>query len=118
MEKHDTLQLSAQIEIAFYNLIDTLVAMTKHDSYVPDGEVLNNLLKVVLKWQKNFQVQRKLAFISREELLEVYNQFEDLKEKYLYDSSLGNEAELSDKAVIWMWEIMLLRKKQIEKNEI
>ena len=92
--------------------------MTKHDSYVPDGEVLNNLLKVVLKWQKNFQVQRKLAFISREELLEVYNQFEDLKEKYLYDSSFGDEVELSDKAVIWMWELMLLRKKQIEGNEI
>ncbi len=118
MEEHDVLQLATQIEIAFHNLIDTLVAMTKHDCYVPDGEVLNNLLKVVLKWHKNFQVQRKLSFISREELLEVYNQFEDLKEKYLYDSSLGDEAELSDKAVIWMWELMLLRKKQIERDGI
>lgn len=118
MEQMDNMQLVSQIEIAFHKLIKTLVTMSKHDSYMTDREILNHLLNVVLKWKQKFQVQCNLSFISREELLDVYHKFEDLKEKYLYDSSLGNEAELSDKAVIWMWDIMLLRKKQIEKNEI
>lgn len=118
MEQMDNMQLVSQIEISLHNLIDILGIMSKHDSYMPDREILNHLLNVVLKWKKKFQVQRKLSFISREELLEVYNKLEDLKEKYLYDSSFGDEVELSDKAVIWMWELMLLRKKQIEGNEI
>lgn len=118
MEQMDNMQLVSQIEISLHNLIDTLGIMSKHDSYMPDREILNHLLNVVLKWKKKFQVQRKLSFISREELLEVYNKLEDLKEKYLYDSSFGDEVELSDKAVIWMWELMLLRKKPIEGNEI
>ena len=118
MEQMDNMQLVSQIEISLHNLIDILGIMSKHDSYMPDREILNHLLNVVLKWKQKFQVQRKLSFISREELLEVYNKLEDLKEKYLYDSSFGDEVELSDKAVIWMWELMLLRKKQIEGNEI
>ncbi len=117
MKQTDNMQLVSQIENAFHNLTDTLVQMSKHDSYISDREILNHLLNVVLKWEKDFQLQHQLAFISREELLEVYNKLESLKEKYLYDSSFGDEAELSDKSVIWMWELMLLRKEQIERKE-
>ena len=54
--------------------------------------------------------------MSREEVLEVYYKFDELKEKYLYDPSYGIEGELTDELVIWMWELMLSRKKQIEEK--
>lgn len=39
---------------------------------------------------------------------------EKIKDDYLYDSQIGIESELSDKIVIWMFEVMKLRKKLIE----
>lgn len=36
-----------------------------------------------------------------------------IKEAYLYDGSIGNESELNDEIVIWMYEIM----KKIDRNE-
>lgn len=38
-----------------------------------------------------------------------------IKEDYLYDNTPGNE--LSDEIVIWMYEIMQLRKNLIEMKE-
>ena len=36
-----------------------------------------------------------------------------IKEAYLYDGLIGNESELNDEIVIWMYEIM----KKIDRNE-
>lgn len=41
-----------------------------------------------------------------------------IKEDYLYDGSIGTESELSDEIVIWMYEIMKLRKTLIEIGKI
>ncbi len=117
MEKDDSVKLVAEIETAFNRLIGQIAIMSKLDSYAPDKEELNDLLDIISNWGAKFQLQLNLSFISSEELLDIYNRLDKLKEKYLYESSLGDEAELSDKAVIWMWELMLLRKKQIEGNE-
>ena len=59
---------------------------------------------------------RNLFFIEPEELLDVYYRLDALKDKHLCDPNIGNESELSDEVVIWMYELMVLRKKQIERE--
>ena len=115
MQEWNSLQEREQIELAFQKLMNTLVTMIRHRSYTSDKTELNDLLNKVLAWKKKFQKQHNLTFLSREEVLEVYYKFDELKEKYLYDPSYGIEGELTDELVIWMWELMLLRKKQIEE---
>ena len=44
----------------------------------------------------------------------VYHEIEDIKDRYLYNSSIGNEGELSDYLSIWMWNLMVLRKDIID----
>ena len=41
-----------------------------------------------------------------------------IKEAYLYGGLIGTESELSDEIVIWMYEIMKLRKTLIEIEKI
>ena len=55
-----------------------------------------------------------LDFITPKELLDIYYKIEDIKDRYLYNSSIGNEGELSDYLSIWMWNLMVLRKDIID----
>lgn len=88
------------------------------DSYNEDHQEIKKLLKIVVDWGANFQEKGNLNFINSTELLNIYNRLESIKDKYLYNDKIGNESELSDEIVIWMWEIMRLRKKQIDNFNI
>lgn len=50
-----------------------------------------------------FQNDRNLFFIEPEKLLDVYYRLDALKDKHLCDHNIGNESELSDEVVIWMY---------------
>ncbi len=63
-----------------------------------------------------FQEVQNLSFINSYEILNVYNRLDALKDKFLFDASLGFENELSDEIVIWMYELMELRKTQTERD--
>lgn len=102
------------IKIAFYRLIGPLSIMSILDSYKEAHFEIKELLDIITSWAAQFESKQTLSFISREELLNVYNRFDKLKDRFLFDTKLGNENELSDEIVIWMWEIMELRKKQIK----
>lgn len=112
---NDNYMIQADIEVAFARLIGPLSIMGVLDSYKKCHNEIKEILDTIIKWGAKFQLSQYLSFISREELLDVYNKLEKIKEEFLFDSSLGNESELSDEVVIWMWEIMKLRKKQMEK---
>lgn len=88
------------------------------DSYNEDHQEIKKLLKIVVDWGANFQEKGNLNFINSTELLNIYNRLESIKDKYLYNDKIGNESELSDEIVIWMLEIMRLRKKQIDNFNI
>ncbi len=102
------------IDIAFSRLIGPLAIMTELKSYKSSHKEIHNLIHVIAGWGAKFQNDRNLFFIESQELLDVYYRLDALKDKYLYDSSIGLESELSDEIVIWMFELMELRKKQIE----
>ena len=102
------------MEIAFARLIGPLAVMTELDAYKNICSELLDLFSIVVRWGAKFQTERNLDFIKSDELINVYNRMEKIKDDYLYDSQIGIESELSDKIVIWMFEVMKLRKKLIE----
>lgn len=105
-----------EVEIAFARLIGPLATVTVLESYKEGHKEYKELLSIILKWSANYMVTKKLSLIHHEELLDVYNKLDNLKGKWLFDTSLGEESELADEIVIWMWELMELRKIEIEKE--
>lgn len=121
MEKDNNISLNkkkykvqSDIEVAFARLIGPLAIISVLNSYNEDHQEIKKLLKIVVDWGANFQEKGNLNFITSTELLNIYNRLENIKDKYLYNDKIGNESELSDEIVIWMWEIMRLRKILIE----
>ena len=121
MEKDNNISLNkkkykvqSDVEVAFARLIGPLAIISVLNSYNEDHQEIKKLLKIVVDWGANFQEKGNLNFINSTELLNIYNRLESIKDKYLYNDKIGNESELSDEIVIWMWEIMRLRKILIE----
>lgn len=108
--------LKRKVEIAFARLIGPLATVTVLESYKEGQDEYKELLSIILKWSSNYMITRKLSLIHHEELLDVYNKLDNLKGKWLFDTNLGEESELADEIVIWMWELMELRKFEIEKE--
>lgn len=91
-----------EIEMVFNKLIGPIATMRKSDVFSEDNKELEDLLDIISIWSAKFQLQLDLSYISPEELLDVYNRLDKLKEKYLYEINACDEVELSDEAVIWM----------------
>ena len=108
--------IRGKIDIAFARLIGPLAIMNELKSYESSQEEIHNLLNIVTKWGAKFQSVQNLSFINSYEILNVYNRLDALKDKFLFDTNLGFESELSDEIVIWMYELMELRKTQIERE--
>lgn len=56
------------------------------------------------------KIKKTLIYIDYKEILSVYYKVEELNDDLLANS----KSEISDEIVIWLWEIMVLRKKQID----
>lgn len=105
-----------EIEVAFSRLIGPLAIMAELKSYKISYKEIHTLIHIIAGLGARFQNDRNLFFIEPDELLDVYYRLDALKDKHLCDPNIGNESELSDEVVIWMYELMVLRKKQIEKR--
>ena len=114
MSEKNIYSIECEMEIAFARLIGPLAIMIELGAYKDIRNELLDLFKIVVKWGAEFQTKRNLGFVKSDELLNVYNRMDKIKEDYLYDCLIGSESELSDEIVIWMYEIMKLRKKLIE----
>lgn len=115
MSKKEIYAVECEIEVAFARLIGPLAIMNELETYKNIHEELLDLFHVIVKWGTRFQIEKNLDFIIPNEIIEIYNRMDKIKEDYLYDNTPGNE--LSDEIVIWMYEIMKLRKKLIEMKE-
>ena len=112
MSKKEMYAVKCEIEVAFARRIGPLAIMNELETYKNIHEELLDLFHVIVKWGTRFQIEKNLDFIIPNEIIEIYNRMDKIKEDYLYDNTPGNE--LSDEIVIWMYEIMKLRKKLIE----
>lgn len=104
--------IRGKIDIAFFRIIGPLSIMNELKSYESSQEEIHALLDIVIKWGAKFQSTQNLSFINSDEMLDVYNRLDALKDKFLFDTNLGFENELSDEVVIWIYELMELRKLQ------
>lgn len=107
-----------EVEIAFSRLIGALTIITTLESYKEGHKEYKEILTIITKWSANYIVTGKLSLIHHEELLDVYNKLDNLKGKWLFDTNLGEESELADEIVIWMLEVMELRKSEIEDDHL
>lgn len=107
----------AEIEVAFSRIIGPLSIMNVMGSFKDKHKDINQLLEIIVKWAAEFQANRNLSFIKDNEILNVYERCDELKDKYLFDNNLGDESELTDEIVIWVLELMSLRKRQVEGND-
>lgn len=110
-------KITNNIQIAFSRLIGPLAIMSVLDSYKTKRNEIKKLLDTIVNWGAKFELEQNLDFIKADELLNVYEEINNLNTEFLYNPKLGNESFLSDEIVIWMWQIMELRKKLIERNE-
>lgn len=112
--------IGKEIADTFSKIKNVIKEMFSYQSYNEAYKELNYLLTVFTLWEKTFKKTGTLDFITPKELLDIYHEIEDIKDRYLYNSSIGNEGELSDYLSIWMWNLMVLRKDiiDIEKADI
>lgn len=113
-DKKKIKDIGKEIADTFFKIKNVLKEMCSYQSYNEAYEELNDLLTVFTLWEKNFKKTGTLDFITPKELLDIYYKIEDIKDRYLYNSSIGNEGELSDYLSIWMWNLMVLRKDIID----
>jgi len=110
--------LQSNIEVTFSRIIGPLSIMGVLDSFKTSHDEIKDLLITIVTWGASFIMKKNLDFIDSDLLLSVYERLDKLKEKFLFDTSLGDESELSDEVVIWMLEFMNLRKKLTERKTV
>ena len=113
-DKKDLYEVESKLYVALTRLIGPLSMMAKLKTYQNDHKEIKQILDKIVEWSTKFQTIRNLDFITPDELLDTYNKLDKLKEKYIFEVDTGNEDELTDEAVIWLSEIMKLRKKLID----
>lgn len=113
-DKKDLYEVESKLYVALTRLIGPLSMMAKLKTYQNDHKEIKQILDKIVEWSTKFQTIRNLDFITPDELLDIYNKLDKLKEKYIFEVDTGNEDELTDEAVIWLSEIMQLRKKIID----
>ena len=113
-DKKKIKDIGKEIADTFSKIKNVIKEMFSYQSYNEAYKELNYLLTVFTFWEKTFKKTGTLDFITPKELLDIYYKIEDIKDRYLYNSSIGNEGELSDYLSIWMWNLMVLRKDIID----
>lgn len=113
-DKKKIKDIGKEIADTFSKIKNVIKEMFSYQSYNEAYKELNYLLTVFTLWEKTFKKTGTLDFITPKELLDIYYKIEDIKDRYLYNSSIGNEGELSDCLSIWMWNLMVLRKDIID----
>lgn len=113
-DKKKIKDIGKEIADTFSKIKNVIKEMFSYQSYNEAYKELNYLLTVFTLWEKTFKKTGTLDFITPKELLDIYHEIEDIKDRYLYNSSIGNEGELSDYLSIWMWNLMVLRKDIID----
>ena len=94
----------------FNKLIGYLELIISFDSYKNAREEYEEILITIKKWYEYYNKNKNLIIIEPTKINEMYEKLEDLKTEWLFSKELGNESELSDQVVIWIIELMKLRK--------
>lgn len=98
------------IRFAFDKLLGPLATASEYKEFGDKREEYSDILKKVAKWSCEYEDKKTLIYIDHKEILSVYSKLEELNDDLIANS----KSDISDEIVIWLWEIMVLRKKQID----
>lgn len=98
------------IRFAFDRLIGPLATATMYEQFEDKKNDYSKILPIIIKWSSEFEIKKTLVYIDHNEILSVYNKLEELNDELVCEV----DSEISDQIVIWLWSLMVLRKKQIE----
>ena len=98
------------IRFAFDKLLGPLATASEYEEFGDKREEYSDILKIVAKWSCEYEDKKTLIYIDHKEILSVYSKAEELNDDLIANS----KSDISDEILIWLWEIMLLRKKQID----
>lgn len=101
------------IRFAFDRLIGPLATATAYEQFKDRKTDYSEILPIIIKWSAEFETKKTLVYIDHNEILSVYNKLEELNDELVYEV----DSEISDQIIIWLWSLMVLRKKQIENIE-
>ena len=101
------------IRFAFDRLIGPLATATMYEQFEDKKKDYSEILPIIIKWSAEFETKKTLVYIDHNEILSVYNKLEELNDELVYEV----DSEISDQIIIWLWSLMVLRKKQIENLE-
>lgn len=102
----------------FFNIIGYINMILQIKEYEESYEEYNNILKTITTWMINYDKTEKLSLINHKEILDIYKKTENLAAKHVFDISKKDTNEYSDYVANWLWDLMYLRKMEIEKNGV
>ena len=100
------------VTLAFDRLIGSLATASVFKDFEKKHNNYKEILNIIIKWSAEYEEKKDLSLINHVELLDVYYKIQELN----IDLITKSQSELSDKIEIWYWDLMLLRKSQIEKG--
>lgn len=103
----------SNVTLAFDRLIGSLATASVFKEFEEKHNDYKEILNIIIKWSAEFEEKKDLSLINHVELLDIYYKIQELNINLITKS----QSELSDKIEIWYWELMLLRKSQIEKGK-
>ena len=101
------------IRFAFDRLIGPLATATAYEQFKDRKKDYSEILPIIIKWSEEFETKKTLVYIDHNEILSVYNKLEELNDELVYEV----DSEISYQIIIWIWSLMVLRKKQIQNLE-
>jgi hypothetical protein len=102
----------------FADILGNLQIAINLNSFNDVKEIYEEVLNEIIKWIKNYYVNKKLDIITFEKSLEIHSALEDIKWKKLTDKNVGDEAMLADEIFI-RYEVIVKKINELrgENNE-
>lgn len=101
------------IKFAFDRILGPLATATSYEPFGKRKKDYADILPIIIKWSVEFEIKKTLVYIDHNEILSIYNKLEELNDELICEV----DSEISDQIIIWLWSLMVLRKKQIENLE-
>lgn len=103
----------SNVTLVFDRLIGSLATASVFKDFKEKHNDYKEILNIILNWSAEYEEKKDLSLINHVELLDIYYKIQELN----IDLITKSQSELSDKIEIWYWDLMLLRKSQIEKGK-
>lgn len=90
----------------FAILIGYLKIAMELESYSDVYNEYKDIIDNISNWAKNYSLKESFDDITYEKSLKIHTLIDDIREKKLFDKTIGEESFISDQIIIW-YEILV-----------